>query len=430
MSNLATPFTASTGTAPAPESLQALLARRRPGYSLEAPLYLRDDVFQADLDIIFRRHWIFVGVAAQAAEPGDYFTVEIGGDSVLVVRGDDEQLRAFHNVCRHRGARLSTDRQGSVGNIVCSYHQWTYNVEGRLIHVDHMGDHFERDRHNLKPVHLKNLEGLVFICLADEAPDDFEEMAAQMRPYLAPHQLEQCKVAAQIDLVEHGNWKITMENNRECYHCVSNHPELTVSLYEHGFGYQPGPQNAEGMARFEKVVEESTARWEAMGLPSARLVELDTRITGFRTQRLPLDRAGESQTMNTEVACKKLLGDLSEKSLGGLSFWTQPNSWHHLMSDHVVSISVIPLGPDRTMLRTFWLVHRDAVEGVDYKVDELTKVWHNTNEQDRRLVETTQAGVRSPAYEPGPYSPFTEGLVEAFCNWYVGRMRAALDPAR
>ena len=345
---------------------------------------------------------------------------------MLIVRDDDMQLRAFHNVCRHRGARLCQEHQGSVGNIVCPYHQWTYDLDGRLIHADHMGETFLREQHGLKKVHLRNLEGLVFICLADEAPTDFEEVAERMRPYLAPHRLNDCKVAAQVDLIEEGNWKLTMENNRECYHCVSNHPELTLSLYEHGFGYQPGPQNAEGMARFEQIVKESHARWEALGLPSACLEELDQRVTGFRTQRLPLDRSGESQTMDTQVACRKLLGELTEKSLGGLSFWTQPNSWHHFMSDHVVSFSVIPLSAGRTLLRTTWCVHKDAVEGVDYTVDNLTSVWRATNEQDGRLVGLAHTGASSKAYEPGPYSPYTEALVEAFCTWYVSRMRAAV----
>lgn len=416
--------------AAASAKLSTLLERYRPGHSLEAPFYLSEEVFQADMEYIFRRHWIFVGVAPQVPEPGDYVTVEVGTESVLIVRDDDMTLRAFHNVCRHRGARLCEEHQGSIGNIVCPYHQWTYDLAGKLIHADHMGEAFKREHHGLKPVHLRNLEGLIFVCLADEAPADFEEVAARMRPYLAPHRLEDCKVAAQVDLIEEGNWKLTMENNRECYHCVGNHPELTISLYEFGFGYQPGPQNAEGMARFEQIVKDSHERWEALGLPSARMEELDTRVTGFRTQRLPLDRAGQSQTMNTEVACKKLLGGFTEKSLGGLSFWTQPNSWHHFMSDHVVSFSVIPLSPGRTLVRTTWCVHKDAVEGVDYSVDNLTAVWNATNDQDRRLVETSHAGVASSAYEPGPYSPFTEALVDAFCNWYVNRMRAGVSAPR
>ncbi len=96
------------------------------------------------------------------------------------------------------------------------------------------------------------------------------------------------------------------------------------------------------------------------------------------------------------------------------------------MSDHAVTFCVLPLAPDRTLLRTTWLVHKDAVEGVDYDPANLTAVWEATNRQDSDLVGITQEGVRSPAYTPGPYSPHTEGLVEQFCAWYVERMRAGL----
>jgi Rieske 2Fe-2S family protein len=405
-------------------SLQQLLARRLPGHSLEAPFYLSEAVFAADLEHVFGKHWLFVAVEPQLPEPGDFVTVEIGRHSVLLVRDDDRHIRAFHNVCRHRGTRLCASQQGAVGNIVCPYHQWTYDLAGTLIHADHMPVDFDRSRHGLKPVHVTTLAGLVFICLADEPPADMQRMHDEMTPYLAPHRLADCKVAAQVDIVEKGNWKLTMENNRECYHCVANHPELTVSLYEYGFGYRPSPQNAEGIQRFKDTMAASHARWEAMGLPSREIDTLDQRVTGFRTQRLPLDRAGESQTLDAQVACRRLLGDFSDAALGGLSFWTQPNSWHHFMSDHVVSFSVLPLGADRTLVRTTWCVHKDAVEGVDYDIGRLTAVWNATNDQDRRLVEESQIGVANPAYAPGPYSPYTEELVEKFCNWYVQRLRA------
>jgi Rieske 2Fe-2S family protein len=405
-------------------SLADLLARRRTGHSLEAPFYLSEQVFQADLEHVFGRHWIFVAVEPQLPMPGDYVTVEIGRSSVLIVRDDDGRVQAFHNVCRHRGTRLCATQQGALGNIVCPYHSWTYDLQGTLIHADHMPGNFDRSRHGLKPVHVKTLCGLVFICLADDAPADIDAMVREMTPYLAPHALANCKVAAQVDIIEQGNWKLTMENNRECYHCVANHPELTVSLYEYGFGYRPSPNNAEGIQRFKDIMAASHARWEAMGLPSKEIDTLDSRVTGFRTQRLPLDRAGESQTLNTKVACKRLLGDFDDASLGGLSFWTQPNSWHHFMSDHVISFAVLPISPDKTLVRTTWCVHPDAVEGVDYEVDNLTAVWNATNDQDRRLVEESQLGVATAAYEPGPYSPYTEELVEKFSNWYVQRMRA------
>lgn len=399
-----------------------LLARRRPGYSLEAPFYLSDTILQTDMEHIFGKHWIFVAVEPQVPEAGDYITVDFGNNSILIVRDDDLNIQAFHNVCRHRGSRLCASQQGVVSNIVCPYHQWTYDLTGKLIHAKHMGDDFDPSGLGLKPVHIRNMAGLLFICLAEIPPDDFAQMDAEMTPYLAPHQLSQCKVAAQVDMIEDCNWKLTMENNRECYHCVSNHPELTISLYEYGFGYQPDEHNKAALQRFRDIIQASHARWEGMGLPSAEIDTLDDRITGFRTQRLPFDRSGQSQTINGQVASKKLLADFVDPALGGLSFWTQPNSWHHFMSDYIVSFTVLPISATKTLVRTTWCVHKDAVEGVDYTKENLTAVWDATNDQDRRLVEESQIGVATRAYEPGPYSPFTEGLVEKFSNWYVNRL--------
>jgi Rieske 2Fe-2S family protein len=181
------------------------------------------------------------------------------------------------------------------------------------------------------------------------------------------------------------------------------------------------------MAAFEKTVEERTKQWEAMCLPSAEIERLADLVTGFRTQRLPLDRDGESQTLDAKVASKKLLGGFERADLGGLSFWTQPNSWHHFMSDHVVTFAALPLTPETTLLRTKWLVHKDAVEGEDYDSDNLTGVWEATNQQDADLVGQTQQGVRSPAYEPGPYSPYTSGRVEKFMLWYLDRLSTNLS---
>lgn len=402
--------------------VRAMIERRKKGHTLEAPFYASEEVHALDMDAIFRRHWIQVAVEPDVPEAGDYMTVELGNDSILIVRDDDMQIRAFHNVCRHRGARLCSSEKGSLGNIVCPYHSWTYNLNGDLMFAEHMGEQFDKCKHSLKKIHLENLAGLIFVCLAETPPADFAVLRASMEPYLLPHGLADCKVAAAIDIIEKGNWKLTMENNRECYHCVANHPELTISLYEYGFGYQRSADNEEAMAAFDKTVEERTKQWEAMNLPSKEIDRLADLVSGFRTQRLPLDRSGESQTMDAKVASKKLLGGFQQADLGGLSFWTQPNSWHHFMSDHIVSFSVIPLSAGETLVRTKWLVHKDAKEGIDYNVDDLTAVWRATNDQDRALVEFSQLGVTSSAYEPGPYSPFTEGLVEKFCEWYIGRL--------
>ncbi|MFI5010718.1 MAG: SRPBCC family protein [Hyphomicrobiales bacterium] len=413
----------------APPDIRHLVEARRPGLTLEAPFYTSREIFDLDLDLIFARHWIFAGVEAEAPQPGDYRKLDIGVHSVILVRGDDGEMRAFHNVCRHRGAQLVTAERGRVIRFVCPYHQWTYKRDGALINARQMGSDFDKSCHGLKPVHLRSIGGLLFICLADEAPGDIGELAAALEPRLTSHDLPNTKVAAQIDLVEHGNWKLTMENNRECYHCHASHPELLNSFSQYSVAFDPGAaserQQAEAAA-YAETAARTVAEWEAKGFPSSPVEHLKGRPSAFRTERLVLAGENESQTMDSKIACRKLLGAISEPKLGGLHIHTQPNSWHHVMSDHAVSFCALPLSPDETLVRTTWLVHKDAVEGVDYDVDNLTKVWVATNSQDAALVERTHAGVRSSAYEPGPYSPFTEGQVDDFVTWYIERLQAHL----
>jgi Rieske 2Fe-2S family protein len=392
--------------------------------SLEAPFYTDADIFKLDLDVIFKKQWIFVAVEPELPEPGDCITVQVGDTSVLLLRGDDEEVRGFHNVCRHRGAKLIDEASTTIGNIVCRYHGWTYSEDGELILADHMGSEFDRTCHGLRSVHVRSIAGLLFICLAKEPPQDIEKLAEVMTPYLAPHDIANCKVAHVSDLVEEGNWKLAMENNRECYHCEGNHPQLTVPLSEFGFGFSPDEMDerrSEEANKYAKDVEESHARWEAAGLPSAEQ-EFLSDVTGFRTMRLPLMWEGESHTVDTKIASKKLLGDFTNPKLGGLSFWTSSNSWHHFMSDHIVTFSVLPLSSDRTLVRTTWLVNKDAMEGEDYTLDNLTQVWKYTNQQDADLVRIAQLGVAQSGYQQGPYSKFTEPHVESFAAWYIARL--------
>jgi len=413
----------------APLDVRHLIDARRPGYTLEAPFYTSREIFDLDLDVIFGRHWIFAGLEAEAPQPGDYRRLDIGAPSVILVRGDDGEMRAFHNVCRHRGAQLVTAERGRVIRFVCGYHQWTYKRDGTLINARQMGADFDKSCHGLKPVHLRAIAGLIFICLADKAPSDIDDVAAALEPRLVPHDLRNAKVAAQIDLVEHGNWKLTMENNRECYHCGGAHPELLNSFCEYSVAFDPGAASARQQAEaaaYAATALRTVAEWERSGFPSSPVEHLKGRPTGFRTERLVLAGENESQTMDSKIACHKLLGAITEPKLGGLHIHTQPNSWHHAMSDHALSFCALPLSPDETLVRTTWLVHKDAVEGSDYDVDNLTKVWIATNAQDAALVERTHAGVKSSAYEPGPYSPFTEGQVDDFVTWYVERIQAHL----
>jgi len=218
-----------------------------------------------------------------------------------------------------------------------------------------------------------------------------------------------------------------MENNRECFHC-GGHPELLNSLFHFLGDIDEASLSDEERKIYvlyqeaQRLVHES---WNRAGVPFARIEELYGRPTGFRTERLVLAGAGESMTANTQVACTKLLGSLTEKRLGTLHLHTQPNAWFHFLSDHVLTFAVFPIDPVRTLVRTTWLVHADAEEGKDYDLNKLTEVWNATNHQDAQFVEETQRGTASPEYVPGPLSS-TEFMVDAFHRWYDERMRIGL----
>ncbi len=411
-------------------SLRELIAARQPGFTLPAGLYTREDVFDRDVDVFFRQHWSCVAVEPELPRPGDVLAVALGPDSVLLVRGDDGKLRAFHNVCRHRGARLVDLGPANVGRIVCPYHQWTYGLDGALAYAVNMGRDFDRACHGLRPVHLRTIGGLVFVCLADAPPPDIDDMAAAMAPRLAPFALSEAKIAFEKDIVEEGNWKLTIENNRECYHCMGTHPELMQSYVASDLGFDPNDQTEEdaaALAEHEAATRELLARCAALNYPSATVDHMSGRRTIFRTQRLRIAGEGQSQTLDTKIASTRLMGAIAEPRLGDLHFWTC-NSWHHFMSDHAVCITLHPLAAARTLVRTRWLVHRDAVEGRDYDLARLTQVWLATNRQDAELVGRAQLGVAGSGYRPGRYSPFAETYPEEFAGWYVEELARGLAP--
>lgn len=406
------------------DQLQELLDRRRVGYSLEAPFYTDRGVFDADMEGIFGEHWLFAASIAEIPESGDYVTVDFGPYSLIVLRDDNDGVNVLHNVCRHRGARVLTEPSGTTGNLVCGYHSWTYAPDGTLLHAASApGEKFDKDCFALKRAHNRVVAGLIFVCLAAEPPEDFDAIIPTIEPYLAPHELAKTKVAYQQDIIEEGNWKLVMENNRECYHC-DGHPELACAMFP-TWGLSDGlipPHLEEVWDRNLTAEQELQDRCERYELPYKVHEELNTRIAGYRISRESLDGHGESFSESGRRLSKKLLGDLPDFRLGRCSLHLQPNSWFHMTSDHVLTFAAYPINERQTLVRTTWLVADDAVEGVDYDLEALTHTWKQTNVQDAAFVALCQLGASNPAYEQGPYMK-SEYQVEMFIDWYTQRMQ-------
>lgn len=400
------------------DHIRNLLAEHKPGFSLPQAFYGDPGVFAADLEAIFKTQWLFACNVCELADIGDHLTFDIGRTSVLLVRSADAVVRGFYNTCRHRGSRLCLSETGNAARITCPYHHWTYDLDGTLLHATSMGDDFDKSAYGLKPVHVEIICGLVYVCLA-ESPPDIAPIRAAMSRFIAPHRPERTKVAAVSNIVEKCNWKLVIENNRECYHCEGNHPELLVSLVDFPIGDIHGVDDDR-----LTLLRDSHARWSRLGFAC----EVEAVGRQFRCIRLPFHRGIRSMTLDGELGCKKLLGDLVEPDLGSVRMFTAPNNWHHFLADHIIHFRVTPLGPEETLVRTTWLVHEDAIEGWDYDPARLREVWDQTNLQDKDLAENNQRGIASPAYEPGPYAPTIEAGVINFVEWYAETLHNKLDP--
>lgn len=407
------------------ESIQALLQQDRKGHTLPRELYVGEDAFQFDTQVMLKSVWLYACTAAHVKNAGDFFVFEVGHNAIIIVRGRDNEIRAFWNSCRHRGAKICVEQRGRVPRLMCPYHQWTYGLDGKLLAARSMAEDFDKQDHGLNPVALENVGGLIFICM-DDNPPSIERVKADIEDQIAIYDIERLKVVVQDNYIEDANWKLVMENNRECYHCDAGHPELISVLGTYGFGKglpEDGEADVVDDAAFDAMVEAKRAQWKDLGI-FRELIEFPDGWW-HRMARLPLANGAVTQSIDGKLACKKLIGPFTEPESSSLSVWTQPNSWHHFCCDHVVTFSLTPVAADKTLLRTSWLVHEDAVEGVDYDPDHIAALWRTTNTQDGHFSMLNHQGISSDGYQQGPYA-VEEKLVEDFKDFYVAASLKAL----
>ncbi len=401
------------------------LAKRQPAHTtLLGEFYRDEEVYRADLDRIWRTGWLFAAHSCELAAAGDFVTLEVGDDPLMVVRGEDGAARAFHNVCRHRGSIVCTTPHGHLGKrIVCPYHQWSYDLDGKLARATGMQEDLQKEDLGLHPVHLNECEGLIFISLA-ASPPPFDPAGAELGPVLKPQGLKRARVAKILDYRVAANWKLVWENNRECFHCVSNHPQYVKANFDH---YNPDDVTPRIREQMVAMVKRAEAKWAACGLGTPRT---ETGLTPFPDaekniwfagNRTPLVEGWVSESMDGKQV-STLMGEYPDPDVGTMRVRTLPNFWNHSSCDHGVTTRLLPGGAQTTLIRAYWLVDAQAVEGRDYDLVKMMPFWQLTSEQDWTICERQQQGVNSSAYLPGPYSTYKEYNVDSFIRWYLGRL--------
>ncbi len=398
------------------DRIEKLLNQRRHNHALPQAFYVDPEILQFDLEAVYANSWLMAGFEAEVPEAGSTMTFTAGMTSIIIVRDMHGELRAFHNSCRHRGSELLAEGCSQARRLICPYHQWTYGLDGRLIGARQMPPGFDRGLHGLIGVHLETVAGMIYVCLADEPPS-FERFRAEAEAVLGPHDLKNARIAFAADVVERANWKLVMENARECYHCAVGHPNLRMTFPIDYFG-APG---AEELARVERFRE----RMAGLGLATGPYEGEWWQIERFALNEGCTSISEDGQHVSQPLMCAVGGGDL-----GSVRLSIEPHSFCHATADYMLSFSAMPTTPVESVVRLKFLVHKDAVEGRDYDLDRLIETWNLTNNQDRDLAEANQRGVNSVGYRPGPYSEDTEQNVMRLVNYYCDKARAYLERRR
>ena len=395
-------------------SVQDLVLARQPGWSLEQAFYTDDDIFDIDMARIFRTGWLFAGHACQVPKPGDYFTYDIAGDSLIIIRGPDGDIRALFNVCRHRGSRICKNSSGRAVRLVCPYHQWTYDTDGTLLHNTWMPESFERSAFSLSQAAVRDIAGLIFISLAEDPPGFTPE--EDLIRLLRPHHLEQAKVAYSETYDIAANWKLVIENQRECYHCPTKHKEYAKIQLDTDIHDPDKHEHVEARRN------ECREKWASLGL-DVSLVDSTYAMSGpwWRVNRTPFRAGFVSETVDGQPVAP-LMGQFTDPDVGNARANTYPNFWLHGSSDHMHTMRVTPIDATTTRIQADWLVYGDAREGIDYNVESVIAFSKRVNDEDHEIAENQAKGVMSSRYRPGPYSLIKEELVEHFVSWYFAKM--------
>ncbi|MEO6835645.1 MAG: aromatic ring-hydroxylating dioxygenase subunit alpha [Candidatus Tumulicola sp.] len=356
--------------------------------TLPASWYISPENFVNERERVFARKWICVGRSEAIESPGDFFTTEPAGENLIVTRDRDGAVHAFYNVCRHRGTRICQAASGHFqGSIQCSYHAWTYGLDGALKVARNMADvpGFECGDYPLKEAAVALWEGFIFLNLGP-APEPFERALAPLIGRFAKWNVENLRTARTVEYDIACNWKLVFQNYSECYHCPLVHPQL------------------------DKLSPSDSGRNDLTEGPV---------LGGYSELR----SHGTSLT-TTGHTTRSPLGSVDGADLDRIYYYTIfPSMLFSLHPDYVMVHYVKPVAPGRTHVVCAWLFDAQTMTTCEFDPGDAVSFWDLTNRQDWQVSALTQLGLQSRAYSPGPYSN-AEGLLGAFDRHYLRVMDA------
>ncbi|MFJ6087708.1 aromatic ring-hydroxylating dioxygenase subunit alpha [Streptomyces sp. NPDC092369] len=359
--------------------------------TLPGHYYTDPEIFRQEQEHLFESMWFCAVRSADLAKPGAFRTVQVGRENVIITRTRKGELRAFLNICRHRGARLCMEEAGEVRrSLQCPYHAWTYDLDGKLIAAPNLIKMPDVDRveYGLINVSLREWLGYAWVCLADEPPsfEDTVTHAAVERlgdPAAIEHYgTEDLALGKRITYDVKANWKLIVENFMECYHCATIHPELTDVL----------PEFAEGYAAQYYV---------------GHGAEFGAEIKGF--------------TVDGSEGFAKLPQVSEDQDRRYYAITVKPTVFINLVPDHVILHRMFPMAENRTIVECDWLYAPEVVaSGAD--VSKSVELFHRVNEQDFEACERTQPAMASRAYRNGGVLVPNEHHIGIFHEWVLEQL--------
>jgi glycine betaine catabolism A len=360
--------------------------------TLPARYYTDPAIFHSELERLYFGRWICVGRTERIPNAGDYFLVELAGESVIVTRAADGAIRAFFNVCRHRGTRMCTASEGAFeGRIACPYHGWSYGLDGALIGAPHMEQPgFSRADYPLKTVAIEAWEGHIFLNFAAE-PRALAAQLGELPERFAAWRMGELRMHRRIVYDVKANWKLIVANYNECLHCPLVHP--TLNKLTDYLGADNLPPNGDYIGG----------------------------AMGFR---------GGAETMSFGgVRRRAYLPGLSEEQQKMVNYYAiYPNLLLSLHPDYMMVHTLWPAAPDRTGIVCEWHFHPGEIAKSDFEGDDAVEFWDQANREDWRISELSQLGISSRGYTPGPYSR-REELLHSFDRIADDRCGAGCQPA-